>query len=530
MNFTDTRHITPVGNEPPVCYADRLGKLYAMSVSQSFKKNNGQFFTPCEIACFMGSLASTDKARIDILDPGCGAAILTCALVENIIRLNPSIEEINMVAYETDCNLIALSEESLSYLKKWLSEKGIMFRYVVYIQDFILGNYDCLNQSGSFFTDSKQQFDFIISNPPYFKLSKEDERVKASKIIVNGQPNIYSLFLTVASRMLKDDGEMIFIVPRSFTSGRYFNLFRDYFFRYVRMNFIHLFDSRKDTFAKDNVLQETLILKAVKKNDSEPEITVSTCKGLHDIEHSKRKNYLQKELIDYRSKEKIIHLPTNNKDELIIDLFKGWNGNLNKYGIQISTGPVVAFRTEEYIRETYENGAVFLAPLYWLHNVTKMKVTYPLPRKDKGQYIQLCEQTKAYLIPNRNYVFLRRFSSKDDKSRLIAAPYFSTPNNPFYIGVENKLNYIYRPKGHLERTEVMGIAALLNSTLFDMYFRTFNGNVNVSATELRAMPMPPLETIKEIGKKLICFNDFSMENVNKAVTDFFELKDMAVYE
>ena len=37
--------------------------------------------------------------------------------------------------------------------------------------------------------------------------------------------------------------------------------------------------------------------------------------------------------------------------------------------------------------------------------------------------------------------------------------------------------------------EVMGIAALLNSDLFDNYFRTFNGNVNVSATELREMPM-----------------------------------------
>jgi adenine-specific DNA-methyltransferase len=69
----------------------------------------------------------------------------------------------------------------------------------------------------------------------------------------------------------------------------------------------------------------------------------------------------------------------------------------------------------------------------------------------------------------------------------------------------------------------MGIAALLNSNLFDTYFRTFNGNVNVSATELRAMPMPPLETIREIGKVLIQLNNFSLENVNNIVNDFFEL-------
>jgi adenine-specific DNA-methyltransferase len=529
MNFEDTRHIAPVSGEQPSSYAERLGESYAIAVSHAFKKGNGQFFTPQKIAGFMGSLASTSKRQIDILDPGCGAAILTCSLVENIVERQPEIEEIRLVAYETDYNLISLSEKSLSYLKDWLSKKGISFQYVIHIQDFILANYNSLNQSNCFSFGSKHEFDFIISNPPYFKLSKEDDRVKVSKVVINGQPNIYSLFLALASRMLKDDGEMIFIVPRSFTSGRYFSLFRNYFFQYVRINFIHLFDSRKDTFAKDNVLQETLILRAVKKNDDDdPEITVSTCNGLYDIEQSKQKKYFQKNLIDYQSKEKIIHLPTSNKEEIIIHLFKGWNGSLNKYNIQISTGPVVAFRAQEHIKELYENGVFFLAPLYWLHNVVKMEVVYPLHKAGKGQYIQICKQTKACLIPNRNYVFLRRFSAKDDKSRLIAAPYFSTPNNPHYIGVENKLNYIYRPKGHLERTEVMGVAALLNSNLFDTYFRTFNGNVNVSATELRGMPMPPLKTIMEIGKALITLNNFSLENVNKVVNNFFELKETAM--
>ena len=89
------------------------------------------------------------------------------------------------------------------------------------------------------------------------------------------------------------------------------------------------------------------------------------------------------------------------------------------------------------------------------------------------------------------------------------------------VGIENKLNYIYRPKGHLNRMEVMGIAALLNSDLFDNYFRTFNGNVNVSATELREMPMPPLEVIESIGKDLIAMNDYSMVNVNKIVNKYF---------
>ncbi|MDR2928041.1 MAG: hypothetical protein LBV41_07570, partial [Cytophagaceae bacterium] len=307
--------------------------------------------------------------------------------------------------------------------------------------------------------------------------------------------------------------------------GRYFNSFRNYFFNHVQIDFIHLFESRKDTFSRDSVLQETLILKAKPKSgkEKEPQIIVSTCSGLQDIEQSKRTIYLQTDLIDLTSKEKIIHLPTNTREEAIIDLFKKWSGSLSQYNIQISTGPVVAFRMENFIRETVENETV---SLYWLHNVTKMEIIYPLQKTNKGQYIQICEQTKPYLIPNRNYIFLRRFSAKDDKSRLVAAPYFSLPGTPRYIGVENKLNYIYRPQGHLSRTEVMGIAALLNSNLFDSYFRTFNGNVNVSATELRAMRLPPLETIKDIGKKLILLNNFSMKNVSKVIDDFFELNKL----
>lgn len=531
MNVSDTKHISPKENESPTNYADRLGESYTATVSQTFKKDNGQFFTPVEIARFMGHLAKTSKTQIDILDPGCGTGILTCALVESVIKHNPRIEEINLVAYETDSNLISLSEKSLSYLKEWLNVQGISFKYIICIHDFILDNYTRFDTSPNVFSDNnKQDFDLIISNPPYFKLSKDDERVKASKIIIDGQPNIYSIFLALATQLLKTEGEMIFIVPRSFTSGRYFNLFRNYFFKEVQLDYIHLFDSRKDTFSRDNVLQETLILKATKKKGyrTESEIIVSTSCGLHDIWQSKQKVYIQKDLIDLKSQEKIIHLPTNTKDEAIIELFKSWTGSLNKYNIQISTGPVVAYRTKDSIREVYENGVVLLAPLYWLHNVAKMEITFPSFRPNKGQYIQVCDQTMSYLVPNKNYIFLRRFSSKDDKSRLVAAPYFSLPDSPRVIGVENKLNYIYRPKGYLDRTEVMGIAALLNSNLFDTYFRTFNGNVNVSATELRAMPLPPLGTIKAIGEKLILLNNFSLENVSKVVDDFFELNGVSV--
>lgn len=521
MIKVDQNSTNPIENEPPVSYANRLGELYTSTVSNGFKKEQGQFFTPLEIAQFMSHNIVAEKESISILDPGCGTAILSCALIEEIITNYP-IKTIELIAYEIDYNLIPFTEKSLAYLNLFLAQKNIDLNYTIRTSDFVLDNYLALDNNSKMLEIVSKKFDFIISNPPYFKLSKEDKRVKAVQSIIDGQPNIYSIFMAISAALLNDSGEMIFIIPRSFTSGRYFRLFRNYLLGKVKIDFIHLFNTRKDTFSKDNVLQETLIIKCVNiiSEDINNLVTISYSEGIKDLEAATLKEHRQSDLIKMNSVEKIIHLPVNAKDEKIINLFKSWDGSLNKYEIQISTGPVVAFRMESSLSE---NSGENMAPLFWLNNVIKMLADHPIVKAGKKQFIEISDITRSSLLPNKNYIFLRRFSAKDDNSRLIAAPYFCNTSKAEFIGVENKLNYIYRPKGHLARTEVIGISALLDSDLFDNYFRTFNGNVNVSATELREMPMPPLETIKAIGEKLILKNNFSLENINKIVNDFFKI-------
>ena len=516
--------IEQIANELPGHYADRLGVTYAQSVTQDYKKTNGQFFTPVEIAGLMGTFAETRESSLRILDPGCGTAILTCALIESLAEKNKNLKELDLTVYETDAALIPYTNESIDYLKIWLKGKDIELKCSVHPDDFILENADCLTDNGNLFSKTIEPFDIIVSNPPYFKLPIDDKRTIAAKVVVNGHPNIYAIFMAISARLLKENGQLIFITPRSYASGSYFKLFREYFFRIIEIDKVHLFVSRKETFNRDNVLQETVIIKGTRKEKTNPghKVHVYSSHGLKDIDTPMIKFFELKELIDLNSNEKILYLPVSNSDEAILSIFKNWNGNLNKYNIQISTGPVVAFRSWDFIEETYQNGTVNVAPLFWLHNVKQMALEWPIPKQDKGQYVRIQAESKSILIPNKNYVLLRRFSAKDDKSRLVAAPYFCNFIESEYIGVENKVNYIYRPKGHLERNEVVGLCALLNSSLFDSYFRIFNGNVNVSATELREIPLPPLETIKEIGNTIILSNDFSVDNVNKIVSEQYK--------
>lgn len=514
--------IQPLEEELPSQFADRLGVVYASSVDQQHKKEHGQFFTPVEIAGLMASYSDFDCDTIRILDPGCGSAVLSCALIEHLVKSKKNIEVVELIAYETDVALIPVSEQSLTYLEKWGNQQGINIKTKLHTEDFILHNSDCFKETGDLFSRPIELFNIVISNPPYFKLSINDKRTKLAKVVVNGHPNIYAIFMALSAKLLKENGELIFITPRSYAAGGYFKIFREYFFRIIDLDRVHLFVSRKDTFSRDKVLQETVIIKGTKRPKPEPQVTISSSSGLKDLKNPLTRIFPKNDIIDLNSNEKILYLPTTDYDEAVLEIFKNWTGNLAKYNIKISTGPVVAFRARDYLRENFENGTAQIAPLFWLHNVKQMILEWPIFKTKKEQYINIEENTMPLLIKNKNYILLRRFSSKDDKYRLIAAPYFCNFIKSDFIGVENKVNYIYRPNGHLERNEVVGLCALLNSSLFDTYFRIFNGNVNVSATELREMSLPPLYIIQEIGDTIILSNDFKVENTNRIVNEYFE--------
>ena len=70
------------------------------------------------------------------------------------------------------------------------------------------------------------------------------------------------------------------------------------------------------------------------------------------------------------------------------------------------------------------------------------------------------------------------------------------------LGLENHVNFVHRLGGEMSPREAMGLAALLNSELIDAYFRISSGNTQVSATELRALPLPPAALLDAIAARV----------------------------
>lgn len=497
----------------PSEYAEYIGLEYASSTSEKHKKNNGQFFTSKKIADFMGGLAEQTHKKISILDPGCGTAILACSVIEKL-ALKSELSEINLTLYETDSQIIERTKKVLEFLFFWLEKWKIHLKFKIIQADFIIDNADAFDSDLLFIKSNFNKFDLIISNPPYFKISKADKRARVANELVYGQPNIYSIFLGLSAKLLKPKGELIFITPRSFASGNYFKAFRESFFQNVSISNIHIFESRNKMFKNDKVLQENIILRATKKYNSNIQITVSECDA--GLSEYKSNQYKTEELIDLKSREKILYIPSNLDEANTIKIFKKWKKSLNDYNIQISTGPVVAFRCTEFLKEI---GPIndMISPLIWLHNIKEMEFIFPLEKKSKPSYIVNSIKSKKVLIKNKNYIFLRRFSSKDDKSRLVCCPYFSNTFSTDMVGVENHINYIYRPNGELTDNEIWGISGLLTSSLFDTFFRTFNGNTQVGASELKQIMFPPLNDIELIGNKIKEFMKPKKQDIDKII-------------
>ena len=106
------------------------------------------------------------------------------------------------------------------------------------------------------------------------------------------------------------------------------------------------------------------------------------------------------------------------------------------------------------------------------------------------------------MLPVKNYVLVKRFSSKEQKRRLYAAVFKKSDFCYDYVGIENHLNYIYKREGDLTLDEAYGIAALLNSVFMDKFFRMLNGNTQVNVVDINNLPFPSLELIADLGGKV----------------------------
>lgn len=450
----------------------------------SDRKLLGQYFTEKNVANYMASLIKKPKSdSVRILDAGAGSGILTVSTA--LQCLNFGIKNVHAVMYEIDESVVELIQFNMALVETCFKRLGANFTYDIFIEDFILARPD---------KSIELPFDISVINPPYFKYNvKNSSYSKILADLYKGDPNVYASFMAIVCACLADNGQMISITPRSFTNGLYFKGFRSFLLNESDLDLIHIFKSRNKVF--DSVLQENIICRFIKSNESKyVEIRSSDCDN--EIYEAEINVYPKSLIIDKRGGLNIVRIPESASEAKIMLQAEKFEKTFEEEGYFISTGPVVEHRTRDFILEgKMLNNSV---PLYRPHNVTPLNANVSFNEKKDASFM-LAIGHKKHTIRNDNYVLLKRMSSKDEKRRLIAAVHFADTCNKEFIAFGNKLNYIGVVGEKLSEDEAYGLAAVLNSTFFDKYFRCISGNTQVNATEIRTLKFPTRQQIKSIG-------------------------------
>ncbi|QKQ76482.1 adenine methyltransferase [Nostoc sp. TCL240-02] len=340
------------------------------------------------------------------------------------------------------------------------------------------------------------EFTHAILNPPYLKINANSKVRELLHSIGLETSNLYTGFMAATAQLLKPSGEFVAITPRSFCfcNGPYFRDFRKMFLEMMALQQVHLFESRQEAFSDDDILQETIIIQAIKKRQKSSSVIINTSFGANDdLIMSQSVPYTA--LVNPNDQEQFIHIIPDKISKQIVERIEIFPCTLKDLGITVSTGRVVDFRSKEYLRVNLENNTV---PLIYPVNLANGYVEHPKITK-KPQAIVSLEKTANLLIPNEHYVLCKRFSSKEEKRRVVAMVYDANQFNYAYVGFENHLNYFHKDGRGLSLSLARGLAIYLNSTLVDAFFRLFNGHTQVNATDLRKLKYSNLEQLLALG-------------------------------
>ena len=392
-------------------YSDITEKFYEKD-NLDVRKEKGIYITPYSIIekCF----ESEKIDELDILEPSFGSG----QFIDIGIKLLGKKKSANIVGVEL------FKELYDEVKKKYSSNKNVKLLN----QDFLTWN-------------TEDKFDLIVGNPPYFSKNNLSKQEKITfKEIITGRVNIYSLFIYKCIGMLKPNGRLIFVIPTSLLSSKYFEKLRYYIHKTCDIEGIDILGSKD---FKD-ALQSTMIFK-IKKLDEKTKPTTN-----YVIEFSNTIVFTPK----YKAINKLI------KDKKYI----------SDYSCVVKTGNIVWNQHKDKLEDKKKNKDYI--PLIYPRNLVNGTIEYNNGGAKK-QYINIDKEPMRgpFIVINR-IIGIRDISLKPVLIENSTDQYF----------FENHINVI---TGKLENLKII-YNSLIKPETAD-FIKNIIGNTQLSKNELMYM-------------------------------------------
>ena len=392
-------------------------------LSKAEKKEHGIFITPRSIIKQLyQSIMSIDPTNMphfkNILEPSCG----TCEM------LNYFSENLNNVDF--DC--IEYNETIFDAIKS-MSCNNTTNTVSFYKMDFMDYTSDKL-------------YDLIVGNPPYFVCKKTQVPSEFNEFIT-GRPNIFGLFILKSIMLLKPNGILAFIIPRSFLNSVYYSKIRNFIKKTCRIITIQDYDNDNDFIDTD---QMTIGL-VIQRLDND-------CGSQEDCLYSLKLNNS--------------FIFSDNSVQLK-ELFEG-STTIEKMGLKVRTGQIVWNEHKDLLSDNEDHSLLIYNTNISKNNTLEVK---KFKNEQKGQYIDRDGRIDPVLVVNRG--------NGNSKYKLNYAVITLGP----YL-VENHLNEIYSPK-QISKVELLDLYKKIIDSFQNpktqQFIDLFLGNNGLSKTELETI-------------------------------------------
>jgi hypothetical protein len=393
-------------------------------LSKAEKKEYGIFITPrSTIKELYQSIMTVDPTMMpdikNVLEPSCG----TCEMI------NYFSENLNNVAF--DC--IEYNETIFDAIKS-MSFTNVTNSVSFYKMDFMDYKSDKL-------------YDLIVGNPPYFVCKKEKVPSELNEFII-GRPNIFGLFILKSITLLKPNGILAFIIPRSFLNSIYYSKIRDFIKKTCRIITIEDYDAIDNDFIDTDQMTIGLVIQRLEHN----------CEHLEDCPYSLKLNNS--------------FIFSDNSLQLK-ELFEG-STTIEKMGLKVRTGQIVWNEHKDILSDNEDHSLLIYNTNISKNNTLEIK---KFKNEQKGQYIDRDGRIDPVLVVNRG--------NGNSKYKLNYAVITVGP----YL-VENHLNEIYSPK-KINKEELLDlykkIMASFQNPKTQQFIDLFLGNNGLSKTELETI-------------------------------------------
>lgn len=459
--------------ETALAVADGHRREVSPGLDEDGRKRLGQFMTPATIARMLADQFDM-PAEVRLLDAGAGMGALTAAFVGAACAQVVRPRSIAVTCYEVDPGMVAILRQTLARCAADCDRAGIAFHTEVVADDYILRSAEPLLAAA-------RRFNCAILNPPYGKINSGSRWRAALRSQGIEAVNLYAAFVALALQQLEPGGQLVAITPRSFCNGSYYEPFRRLVLDLAAFEAIHVFESRRNAFRDDDVLQENVIVR-LRRGVAQNGVALSTdLMPARDVHFS--------EVVRPGDRHAFIRLPLGGATEA--DLIQSLPCALSDLGLTVSTGRVVDFRAKDHLRRDPEPGTV---PLIYPGHFDNGLVRWPREGFRKHNALADCPETDNLMVPAGTYVLTKRFTAKEEKRRVVAAIYRGER-----VGFENHVNYFHAQGAGLPEGLAEGLARYLNSAAVDAYFRTFSGHTQVNATDLRNLHYPTREQLESLA-------------------------------